>query len=149
MRKRYACLATLVLRCATTFSRAQVDDTAAAKRYIEESETQWAAAEVTGDTALVDRIVADDFVGVDPSGVLYHKVEAVAEVHDGKGTYISNELKMVCVRFFGDTAVAQGTEVWEKKAGRPKRGSYVWTDTWIKRNNQWQIVAAEDLILPR
>jgi hypothetical protein len=26
-----------------------------------------------------------------------------------------------------------------------KRGSYVWTDTWVRRNGKWQVVAAEDL----
>jgi hypothetical protein len=29
-----------------------------------------------------------------------------------------------------------------------ERGRFVWTDTWIRRNGRWQIVAAEDLIAP-
>jgi hypothetical protein len=47
--------------------------------------------------------------------------------------------------FFGDNAVAQGSESWEKRKGEPRFGRFVWTDTWIRRNGQWQIVAAEDL----
>jgi len=27
-----------------------------------------------------------------------------------------------------------------------KRGKFIWTDTWLKRNGNWQIVAAEDLM---
>ena len=46
-----------------------------------------------------------------------------------------------------DTAVAQGSETWENRTGDPKRGTYVWTDTWILRNGKWQIVAAEDVTL--
>jgi hypothetical protein len=30
---------------------------------------------------------------------------------------------------------------------RPTR-RFVWTDTWIRRNGKWQIVAGEDLIAP-
>jgi hypothetical protein len=50
------------------------------------------------------------------------------------------------VRFYGNTAVAQGSETWEKRNG--ERGRFVWTDTWIRRNGTWQILAAEDLIAP-
>ncbi len=30
----------------------------------------------------------------------------------------------------------------------PECGPFVWTDTWVRRNGKWQIVAAEDLIVP-
>jgi hypothetical protein len=30
------------------------------------------------------------------------------------------------VRFFGDTAVAQGSESWEKRKGEPRYGRFVW-----------------------
>ena len=39
-------------------------------------------------------------------------------------------------------------ETWERRVGEPKKGSYIWTDTWVKRNGKWQIVAAEDLLAP-
>jgi hypothetical protein len=64
------------------------------------------------------------------------------------GNTISNHVNEVKVRFFGETAVAQGSETWEKRNGQLKRGTYVWTDTWVRRNDSWQIVAAEDLLLP-
>ncbi len=59
--------------------------------------------------------------------------------------FVSNHLNHVKVRFFGNTAVAQGDESWEKQAGEQRHGRYVWTDTWVLRNGHWQIVAAEDL----
>jgi len=40
----------------------------------------------------------------------------------------------------------QGSETWTRKGG--KRGHFVWLDTWIRRNRQWQIVAAEDISVP-
>jgi len=46
--------------------------------------------------------------------------------------------------------VAQGDESWERNAAEHRTGRFVWTDTWVRRNSQWQIVAAEDLIpLPK
>ncbi len=41
------------------------------ERYILESERQWAESVATGDTVAIDRILADDFVGVDPKRRLY------------------------------------------------------------------------------
>jgi aminopeptidase C len=52
----------------------------------------------------------------------------------------------VKIRFYGDTAIAQGNESWQRRTG--ERGRFVWTDTWLRRNGRWQIVAAEDLTIP-
>lgn len=116
------------------------------ERYIRESERQWAESVETGDTGAAERILADDFVGVDPEGNFYDKAKMIADTRTFSKDFISNKLNEVKVRFYGDTAVAQGSESWERRTGTPKRGRFVWTDTWIRRNGKWQIVAAEDLI---
>jgi ketosteroid isomerase-like protein len=116
------------------------------ERYILESERQWAESVATGDTSAIERMLADDFVGVDPKGVLYNKQQMVADSRNAPKYYVSNRLNAVKVRFYGDTAIAQGSETWEKRNG--ERGRFVWTDTWLQRNGRWQIVAAEDLIAP-
>ncbi len=72
----------------------------------------------------------------------------LADTRNAPKYFRSNQLNEVRVRFFGNTAVAQGYETWERRSGQPRRGRFVWTDTWVKRNGQWQIVAAEDLIAP-
>src|SRR5262249_10411906 len=116
------------------------------ERYILESERKWAESVATGDTSAIERILAGDFVGVDPQGHLYNKQQMVADTRKAPKYYVSNRLNDVKVRFYGDTAIAQGSETWEKRTG--ERGRFVWTDTWIRRNGRWQIVAAEDLIAP-
>jgi ketosteroid isomerase-like protein len=116
------------------------------ERYILESERQWAESVATGDTSAIERMLADDFVGVDPKGVLYNRQQMVADSRNAPKYYVSNRLNAVKVRFYGDTAIAQGSETWEKRNG--ERGRFVWTDTWLQRNGRWQIVAAEDLIAP-
>jgi len=117
-----------------------------AERYIVESERQWAASVASGDTSTVERILADDFVGVDPKGGPYGKAKMIADKRDAPKYFVSNSLNKVKVRFYGDTAIAQGDESWERHTG--ERGRFVWTDTWIRRHGRWQIVAAEDLIAP-
>ena len=81
-----------------------------------------------------------------PEGNFYDKAKMIADTRTSPKDFISNKLNEVKVRFYGDTAVAQGSESWERRTGTPKRGRFVWTDTWIRRNGKWQIVAAEDLI---
>lgn len=119
-----------------------------AERYIAESERQWAASVASGDSSVVQRILAEDFVGVDPDSSFYDKATMVAETRDGPKYFLSNELNTVKIRFYGTTAIAQGDESWQRRDGQQARGRFVWTDTWLWRNGQWQIVAAEDLIAP-
>ena len=114
--------------------------------YIRKSEAEWAESVATGDVTAVERILAHDFVGIDPKGRRYTKNEMIAETRDGPKFFVSNHLNEVKIRFYGNTAVAQGSESWVKRNG--EHGRFVWTDTWLLRDGQWQIVAAEDLIAP-
>jgi ketosteroid isomerase-like protein len=125
-------------------SQKQID----AELYITKSETEWAESLANGDVSVVERIVADDFRGIETDGTVYNKAKAMAETRDGPKDFVSNHLGLVVVRYFGDTAIAQGEERWERKTGSPLKGRYVWTDTWLKRNGKWQIVAAEDVLVP-
>jgi ketosteroid isomerase-like protein len=120
-----------------------------AELYIRDSESQWAEAVANGDVSVVKRILADDFVGVDAGdGHLYPKAEAISWIQGHHTEFVFNHLDQIKVRFYGNTAVAQGSESWERRTGEPKKGRFVWSDTWVLRNGQWQIVAAEDLIAP-
>jgi hypothetical protein len=61
------------------------------------------------------------------------------------------QLGEVKVRFFGDSiANAYGAEnrISKTKEGAEANRCQVWTDTWLKRDGQWQIVAAQDTIIP-
>jgi ketosteroid isomerase-like protein len=137
-----------VLLCAFCAATAQNSDTADAERYIKESERLWAESVASGDTSGLERFLADDIVGVDIDGSFYDKSKAIADTRSGPQQFVSNHLNDVKVRFYGDTAIAQGSESWVRRSGTPLRGRFVWTDTWIKRNGKWQIVAAEDVAVP-
>lgn len=117
---------------------------AEAERYIVASEKAWAASVATNDASVVKRILADDVVWV-MDGEVIDKRAAIAGAEKGPWV-VSNRLEYAHVRLFGDTALVQGSEAWKRKDG--KTGRFVWTDTWLCRNGQWQIVAAEDVSVP-
>jgi ketosteroid isomerase-like protein len=130
------------------FSKSVVQSEKDSERYIVESERNWAESVATGDTSGIERYLADDFLGVSPEGEQYNKAKMVSDTKTAPKYFESNHLNQVKVRFYGDTAVAQGDESWVRRVGTPHRGKFVWTDTWIRRNGKWQIVAAEDLVVP-
>ena len=134
--------------CLLACACARDQDHREAERYIIESERAWAESVATGDSSVVERILADDFVGVDPKANAHDKSKMVSETREAPKYFVSNHANEIKVRFYGDTAVAQGNETWERRSGDPLHGRFVWTDTWVKRNGKWQIVAAEDLIAP-
>ena len=80
------------------------------ERYIVESERQWAESVATGDKSAIERVLADDFVGVDPKGHRYTKQQMIDETRNAPKYFVSNRLNDVKVRFYGKTAIAQGSE---------------------------------------
>ena len=53
----------------------------------------------SGDTTVVQRILADDFVGVDPKGRQYDKSGMVTDTRNAPKYFVSNHLNGVKVRF--------------------------------------------------
>lgn len=134
-------LATLAVTTATHAQEFSEDFYAAAEKYIVECATDWAESVVTGDRSRRRVYFADDFQGTSPEGARYDK--AAMTIESGPSTeYVSNTINEVDVRFFGTTAIAYGDESWTKKDGT--KGKWVWTDVWLYRAGEWQLVAAQD-----
>jgi hypothetical protein len=140
-------MAFLLLATFSAHAQSPVDHADAHARdtaYIRLAESDWAESVVTNDVRVLDRILADDFAGVDIDGSHYSKADAMRDYRTKPSEFVSNHLNEVAIRFYGEAAVAQGSESWKKKDGTP--GKFVWTDTWIRRAGKWQVVAAEDLV---
>lgn len=133
----------VALSVAASSVAAQPVDEAASRKVILEGARVWADSVATGDTAQLERVLADDMRGISPKGEPYGKADMLAGTRDAPKRYVSNRLNNVDVRFFGsDFAVAQGSESWVRRNGT--KGRFVWTDTWARRNGEWRIVAAQD-----
>ena len=123
---------------------AKSPDRTADRKEILEGEKAWGQAFVKGDAPTVERLLASDFLGIDPSGATYDRAKMLNEVKAGPNS-TSDELGNVIVRFYGDTAIAQGSEHEVGPApGKAERDS-IWTDVWVKQDGHWKIEAAEDL----
>ena len=117
-------------------------------KFIIAIEAKWASSSCSPQPDL-KAVIADDFQGTATDGHRYDKVEAIAS--DPKAVARECQLGDVKVRFFGDSmAIAYGSESRVRKAegGNDARRCQVWTDTWLKRKRQWQIVAAQDTVIP-
>jgi hypothetical protein len=119
-----------------------------AEKYISDSEAAWVAAEVSGDPSVAKRILAEDYVGVFPDGSIGHKADAVAFFTPANRSP-SGHLDYVHVRFFGDTAVAQGQETDIRPEGSAlPSGRLIFTDVFVLRRKSWQLVNSEDQFQP-
>jgi hypothetical protein len=107
-------------------------------------EREWGTAEIKKDYAVVERILAEDWVGIDYSGNIVDKPQAIADLKTGISTLTSEELGPMTVRVFGNTAVVTGsdTEI-STDRGKDSSGKYVWTDVFVFRAGRWQAVASQ------
>jgi len=135
------------------FSRAQAQEshwaaaTDATAKTLIDWERQWAESACTHN-GIEKKILAEDFQGTAPDGSRYSKQQAVAHALSAKPSEEACTLYEVTVHFFGDsTAILYGSEsaIHTEADGRKHTVKLTWTDTWLKRNGNWQIVAAEDM----
>ena len=122
---------------------ASADDKTA--KYIIEMERKWAEG-VCADNGVVAGLLADDFQGTSTNGERFTKAD---ELRDEKSPRIAHDcgLDEAKVRFYGDgVAIVYGSEhaVGKDKSQLNAKVCQVWTDTWLKRNGTWQIVASHD-----
>jgi ketosteroid isomerase-like protein len=115
-----------------------------AEQTLMQMERDWGAAEIKKDYAAVERILADDWVGIDYSGNIVDKAQAIEDLKSGTSALTSEELGPMTVRVFGNTAVVTGSD--DEKSidrGKDSSGKYVWTDVFVLRNGRWQAVASQ------
>jgi len=110
-------------------------------------EDQWTTALVKRDTRTFDRLLAPNFVYTEDASVM-NRAEVIKGVTGpDKVEWARNEgMKL---HDFGDVHVITG--VLHVK-GKGTKGAfdrrYQFTDTWQRRNGRWQIIAAQDYLIP-
>jgi hypothetical protein len=114
-----------------------------------EMERKWAVLECEPSNVVAEAL-ADDFVGTSPSGPIYTKKEALVEDRSEKAR--DCKLLSARVRYFASTvAMIYGKETSTRtgKDGKDFQRTLIWTDTWLKRNGKWQIIAVQDMKDPK
>jgi ketosteroid isomerase-like protein len=104
------------------------------------------------DASVIEKIVADDFIGTSSSGKQGDTATLLAEAKRDTNTYTSAVSSDMTVRMFGpNTAVVTGIakETGKTKAGKTFTHTYRFTDTWVLRDGEWKCVAAHAMALPK
>ena len=113
--------------------------------FIRKSAAEWANVAVTGDPSPLKRIIADDYVGVSSWGEVRDKAKMLTA--PPSKNFTASKVDYVNIRHLGDIAIAQGGETLTRRDGGPAV-RLIWTDTWMYRNGQWQIIASQDSVRP-
>jgi len=119
---------------------------------IKELESRWEASLLSKDSAAIEKVVADDFVGTSSSGKTGDKATLLAEAKRDTNIYASATSSEMTVHMYGPSvAVVTGIakESGKTKAGKTFTHTYRFTDTWVERNGEWQCVAAHAMALPK
>ncbi|HEY3155338.1 MAG TPA: nuclear transport factor 2 family protein [Candidatus Eisenbacteria bacterium] len=112
-------------------------------------ENDWARALVRRDAATFRRLLAKGFVYTENDRVMGRDA-VVRELTAGADSIQYARNKNMRVRSFGTTAVVTGWLVVRgRNAGVLFHRRYRFTDTWVRGQDGWQIVAAHDYLAPR
>jgi ketosteroid isomerase-like protein len=111
---------------------------------IEALEQQWQQATVTNNIGEMNRLLADDYVGITSNGTVENKPQALAQRSAGTIRITKLELTDTRVRVYGDTAVVTSQALLEGTNGTSDiSGQYRYTRVYNRRLGQWKIVSFE------
>jgi ketosteroid isomerase-like protein len=118
-------------------------------REIENLESQWRMSLLKNDVAMASRLLADDYLGINPNGTLETKADALAMRRAGTMKISKIDPENVKVHVYGDTAVVTSqVEVEGREGERDISGHYHYTRVYSHKTGEWKIVSFEASRLP-
>ena len=98
-------------------------------------------AQIGADVVALDRIYANDFVGVGPSGTVRTKTQVISDFTSGDLKFQSITTDDVQVRIYGNTAVETGRSTMNgQDRGKAVPRDNRFTRVWVKRQGHWRLV---------
>jgi ketosteroid isomerase-like protein len=110
-------------------------------------ESQWQEALTRRDVAMLDRLMADDYVLTTVSGEVVNKARVLAEVKSANATADVRNTE-VAVRVYGDVAIVTGLVLISGKFNDKDvstRSRYI--KVYVKRQRHWRVVAAQATLI--
>jgi len=121
---------------------AKKDQNGSVEQAIKRVDGERIQAQIHADAAALDRIYADDFIGVGPSGAVRTKPQVIADFTSGSLKFQSITTDEVRVRVYGNTAVETGLSIMTgQDKGKDVPRDTRFTRVWVKQNGSWRIVA--------
>jgi ketosteroid isomerase-like protein len=107
-------------------------------------EKEWADAILRLDTKTIDRLEADEWTIIDPSGKLSTKAEDLNNLRSGKLKFQSFQNEEMKVKVHGKTAIVTGLSTIQGTSdGNDITGHYRFTDVLVKKDGTWRAVATQ------
>lgn len=116
-----------------------------AEQEVRQLERRWLDAYEQFDSQAMTEIVADQFVITFPNGSRQNKSELMSMIRNPNrsGPAMRFYTEDVKSQAHGDTVILRGQVVTEyEKDGKKVREQSRYTDTYVKRNGRWQVVAS-------
>src|SRR5258706_6497904 len=147
MKQKLFVVAFVILNCVITpaQTRPEEPDRSDTEQVILRLESEGREATLKNDIAANDRLLADNWMNINPDGSITTKAKLMELLKDGSFKIISIDNDEVMVRIYGDTAVVTGRST-TKRAGQ---GSEVvarqvrFTRVYAKSKEQWQVRSEE------
>jgi ketosteroid isomerase-like protein len=128
---------------AALLGQAQSDKNAIEQTLVQ-MEHDWSQADTQKDAAALDRILAEDWIGIDFEGTVLTKSQALQGIRSDSTVLESTELGDIKVRIYGNTAIVTGTDTEKSEYhGKDSSGKYLWTDVFVLRDGRWQAVSSQ------
>lgn len=106
-------------------------------------------AQITGDRAALERLVADDYVLIGGDGVVQNKAQFIADFTSPTFRIQPFTIEEPIVQLHGDTAVMAGRVALSGISnGSPFTVNMRFSDVWVKRDGVWVVTFAQVTRLP-
>src|SRR5213595_248261 len=118
------------------------DQRSSVEQAIRQLDNERIQAQVTADAVALDRIYADDFIGVGPSGTVRTKKDVLSDFASGTLKFQSITTDDVVIRVYGNAAVETGLSTMKGQDAKkvvPEENRF--TRVWIKQGGRWRLVA--------
>ncbi|HEV7396630.1 MAG TPA: DUF4440 domain-containing protein [Pyrinomonadaceae bacterium] len=117
------------------------------EQVVSQLERELAKACGEGDTKTLERILGDELTAVPNEGFALTKQDYLGYLKRLSGLTI--DFPLLNVRVYGNTAVASGLALLKYRSEDGESATYSrFTDTFVKRQNSWQLVATQQQYLP-
>ena len=140
-------IAVLVFSAAASIALAQeqsarTNQNRSVEQVIRQLDHERIQAQIGANAVALDRIYADDFIGIGPSGTVRTKPQVISDFTSGDLKFQSITTEDVRVRVYGNTAVETGrsTMIGQDRGKAVPRDNR-FTRVWIKEVGRWRLVA--------
>ena len=118
------------------------DHRSSVEQAIKQLDNERIRAQIGADAVALDRIYADDFIGVGPSGTVRTKAQVISDFTSGDLKFQSIVTDEVQVHVYENTAVETGLSTMSgQDKGKAVPRDTRFTRVWVRQEGRWRLVA--------